>query len=204
MPKTVNFGVWEDGVFIGVVVYGHGASPKIGCPYGLNVGEIVELVRVALKEHTVEVSRIVAVSLRLLRKSSPGVRLVVSFADPEQDHHGGIYQAGGWIYTGRSADSTRVVTADGSTIHRRAYVGKNFGAKKTPMPPGSKMVRCEGKHRYLMPLDAAMRLDVAHLAMPYPKRPPSIVDALGTQSRDGSSNLTDGLQTSECDAPDEA
>ncbi len=194
--KNVNFGVWDNAVFVGVIVYGHGANYKIGDPYGLKVGEAIELLRVALKGHVVEVSRMVAVSLRLLRQSSPGVRLVVSYADPEQDHHGGIYQAGGWVYTGQTSTGTKIVTRDGRSLHKRSFTGSNFGAPKSAIPAGARMIQVSGKHKYLMPLDDAMRLDVKHMSMPYPKRPSSIVDAPVIQTGDGSSNLTGGLQES--------
>ena len=36
--------------------------------------------------------------------------------------------------------------------------------------PGVKKVKGTSKHRYLMPLDAAMREQIAPLAKPYPKR----------------------------------
>ena len=33
--KLAKVGVWEDGQFIGAIVYGVGATPEIGKPYGL-------------------------------------------------------------------------------------------------------------------------------------------------------------------------
>ena len=98
--KLVKIGAWERGEFVGAIIYGRGATPEIGKPYGLEQTEICELVRIALKEHVSPVSRMIAVSLRMLKRWSPGLRMVVSFADTTQGHHGGIYQASGWCYTG--------------------------------------------------------------------------------------------------------
>ena len=87
--KSVKVGAWEDGKFIGVVIFAYGANNNIGKPYGLQQVECCELVRVALANHKTAVSKIVAIALRFLKKHSPGVRLVVSYADTAQGHHGG-------------------------------------------------------------------------------------------------------------------
>src|SRR5688572_27900813 len=98
--KLAKIGAWEDGRFIGAVVFGRGATPNIGSPFGLDQTEVCELVRVALRDHRAPVSQIMAEARRKLRETSPGLRVIVSFADTAQDHHGGIYQADNWIYLG--------------------------------------------------------------------------------------------------------
>src|SRR5262245_1992904 len=79
-------GVWEGGTFIGAVVFAHGAAPKLGARYGLNQFQICELARVALHRHRWPVSRILAIAIRLLERHSPGLRLLISFADPAEGH----------------------------------------------------------------------------------------------------------------------
>lgn len=156
MPKSkiVRIGVWEKGQFLGCLIYGVGATEKLVSPYGLSKWEGCELCRVALRSHDAPVTRIMAVSLRMLKKLSPGLRLVVSFADPNENHSGVIYQAGNWLYTGKSA-------------------GCNFyqdKAGKQVRPSDCRPVFKEGKHRYLMPLDKEMREQIEKLRKPYPKR----------------------------------
>ena len=58
MPKSklVKIGVWENRQFIGVIIFGSGASPQIGKPYQLRMTQICELVRVALHKHQSPVS----------------------------------------------------------------------------------------------------------------------------------------------------
>ena len=80
--KTVKIGVWEDGEFIGVVIYSRGANNNIGKPYGLKQTEVCELVRIALRSHAAPVSQIAAWAQKLLIGTSPGLRLIVSYADP--------------------------------------------------------------------------------------------------------------------------
>ncbi len=168
--KLAKVGVWERDEFVGVVMFAWGMNKNLGSPYGLNISECCELVRVALRAHVVPVSRIVAFALRFLKAQSPGVRCVVSFADPIAGHHGGIYQAGNWVYAGKSADNYEW-RLNGKRLNKRAYTGVNFGGKpRRAVPAGSIKVAIPGKHRYLMPLDEAMRAQIAPLAKPYPKR----------------------------------
>lgn len=169
--KQVKVGVWEDGRFIGVVLYAWGANKSLGSPYGLAMTECCELVRVALSKHKTPVSRILSVSFRFLKKSSPGLRLIVSFADPTAGHHGGIYQASNWIYTGTCLP-TFEYRLNGLRLNKRAYTGVVFGGKRSELPCGAVKVQVPGKHRYLMPLDDDMRSRVLPLSHPYPKRLP--------------------------------
>jgi hypothetical protein len=104
--KLLKIGVWEDGAFIGVIIFGVGASAVIHKQFGLKNTEVCELVRIALKEHKTPVSRMISIALRFLRANASKIRVVVSFADPNEGHHGGIYQATNWIYTGKSAITT--------------------------------------------------------------------------------------------------
>lgn len=161
--KLVKIGAWEGDVFVGCVLFGRGATYDIGAPYGLKQTECVELVRLAMGDHIAPVSRIGAVALRWLKNESPGLRLVVSYADPDQNHYGGIYQAMNWIYEGMGKGDY-VVRLKGKWVHRRnahSAIGSSKGLERRAYP---------GKHKYLYPLDRAMRKQIASLAKPYPKR----------------------------------
>ena len=181
IQKPVKIGIWEDGQFIGVVVFGCGASSDLGSQYGLDKMQVAELVRIAIKSgHKSAVTKIMKISLSMLKKSNPGLRLIVSFADPNQKHIGAIYQAGNWIYTGTSSQSTVYISKDGHEFHARnigTYTGTDkYGVKKYSR---SEMVREEkrpGKYRYLFPLDDAMRKQIEPLRKPYPKRERGEID----------------------------
>lgn len=177
LGRVVRFGVWENDRFAGAVVFGRGASTNLGVPYGLAQTEVCELTRVALCGHEAPVSRIVAACLRLLKQANPGLRLVVSFADPAWGHHGGIYQAGNWIYTGTSKPSRRF-RIFGRLVHER-HVGlstlgrfpgyhQSLGDLRARVDPAAEEIRTPAKHRYLYPLDRGMRRRVTPLARPYP------------------------------------
>jgi hypothetical protein len=174
-PPIVRVGVWENGEFIGCVMFARGASNNLLKPYGLETTQGAELVRVALNRHQSPVSRIMAIAMRMLRKQQPGLRLLVSFADPAQDHHGGIYQACGWFYAGMSSPTSMYRDSKGKLWHER--MTSTTGSKKcygkyqrVPRREDCERVHMPGKHRYLMPLDDAMREQIEPLRQPYPKR----------------------------------
>lgn len=205
--KTAKVGIWEDGAYIGCVLFGSSANNNLGKPYGLAGTQACELVRVALSRHASPVSRIVRLALLFLKRQSPGIRLVVSYADPEHGHHGGIYQAGGWLYAGMT-DSADEYMVRGVRMHGRAlrstrstHRHKNLGAinimewARAVLDPGITQVDGSRKHRYLMPLDDAMRAQIAPLARPYPKRAKHPGDAPAVQAVEGGSIPTRTLQT---------
>ena len=170
--KLAKVGIWENEIYIGCVVFGRGASPYLEKAYGLAKIECIELVRIALNNHINTVTKIVSLAIKKIKKSMPKIRLIVSFADPEQQHLGIIYQAGNWIYTGRSA-ITNMWNIKGQRMHQRS-VGAKYGtcnveALKKKFPKLT-VYRAEGKYRYLMPLDKKMRKEIIKISLPYPHR----------------------------------
>lgn len=174
MPAApVEFGVWEDDVFVGAVVYALGAAPSIGRPFGLQQTEVCELVRVALNTHESPVTMILAKTFKLLHARSPGLRLLVSFADSAHGHHGGIYQAGNWIYIG--SKGYHVYRVNGEDVHpktlhsRYGKGGQSIPWLRAHVDPRATRVHTPEKHKYVLPLDKRMRKRVLPLALPYPK-----------------------------------
>jgi hypothetical protein len=176
VPPLVKIGVWEKGQFIGVVIFSRGANNNLLKPFGLLVTEGCELTRIAMNKHEFPISRIVRLAIIFLKKNSPKLRLIVSFADPSEGHYGGIYQAGNWIYTGKQPSSIEYIAPDGKQWHGRMIKKKGWTVcqgqvRKTWTPDQCVAVNKPGKHRYLMPLDECMRNQIIPLSKPYPKRP---------------------------------
>lgn len=180
--KTVRLGAWEDGQFIGVVIFGSGANPGLVKPYGLKQTEGAELVRIAMRSHNVPVSRILRIALLKLKEHCPGIRLVVTFADPEH-HHGGVYQANGWIYAGMTVPADEFIV-NGERRHGRGlrmYRSTHpLGHLEAPnvfewtrryIDPNVERVTGTSKHRYLYPFDKEMRERLQFFSQPYPKKP---------------------------------
>lgn len=190
--KQAFIGVWEGGKFIGVVIFGVGATSDLVRRYGLKMTEGCELTRVALTTHNAPVSRIVAIALGILKRRYPGLRLVVSFADPEQGHAGGIYQAGNWTFVGDTQPSDEYIYK-GKRWQGRSFRNSHKGMEKHP---DVTIVKGSSKHRYLMPLDEAMRKQIEPLRKPYPKRPKQSSAAPGFQPGEGGAEPTRTLQES--------
>lgn len=201
--KMVKVGVWEDGAYIGCIIFGlGGGGAGDGRGYGLSRNfEVAELERVALRSHRAPVTRIIRIAIQMLKRQSPGLRLLVSYADPGAGHAGGIYQGGNWVYVGPTADDWCMVDARGKRYHSRIARGHvQFGLKKTLDVTGMTKVPLPGKHKYLYPLDSEMRARIALLAKPYPKRVRSIdSDAPGDQPGEGGAIPTRTLQPTEAD-----
>ena len=174
--KLVKVGAWENGKFIGVVIFGMGATPNLCRPYKLNMDQACELVRIALTTHKTPVSKIMGIAIKFLKKSNPRLKLIVSYADKDQGHTGAIYQATNWIYQGLvNAGSRGAFVVNGKKMHPRT-VGSKGGVQsidwvKKNLDPNAYEHFTSGKHKYLMPLDAEMRAKILHLSKPYPKRP---------------------------------
>lgn len=173
--KLVKIGAWEDDKFIGVVLFGRGANNNMLKPFNLEMDEGCELVRIALNDHKTPVSRIMAIAIKFLKKQSPKLKLIVSYADADQNHHGGIYQAANWIYTGlRNEGSSGSWIINGKQVHSKTVHSK--GVRQTldeirkHLDPNATKHYTKGKHRYLMPLNDDMYAKIKSLAEPYPKR----------------------------------
>lgn len=172
--KCVKIGAWEDGRFIGVIIFSMGAGDSTnGKRFGLaRNGEMIELVRVALRSHATPVTRMIAISVKMLKREFPKIRMLVSFADSSQGHHGGIYQGGNWVYTGETTTTEFVV--HGKQMHLRSIYQKGWrqtiGWIRENIDPNAYRVKTDPKYRYLMGLDSEMVEHVQSLAKPYPKR----------------------------------
>ncbi len=165
----------DNGDWCGVVCFGGGATPRIGSPYGLFQGEVLELVRVALNGKQTATSQCVAAALRELRKDSPVTRLVVSYADVDQGHTGTIYQATNWIYEGLKNKGQRgAFLVNGHRMHPKTVYSKGWRQSvewlRENVDPEAAMVRTEGKHKYLFCFDRKLRKKLLKTSQPYPKK----------------------------------
>ena len=197
VPPLVKIGVWENNKFIGVVIFSRGASSNLLKPYGLDQDEGCELTRIALTKHVAPVSKLISIALKFLKKNSPKLRLIVSFADPTYGHNGSVYQAANWIYTGTTASSKEYLH-NGKRLHTRqvSEKGQNIqqGKRRKTFKPSECIVKVtEGKHRYLTALDESMRERILPLSKLYHKRAKG--QDVGYPSTLGGSTPTCALQS---------
>ena len=165
-------GAWEAGVFVGAVVFGRGASSEIHSPFDLRQDQVCELCRVALGQHAAPTSKIVSIAVRLLRRLCPGLRVIVSYADPERQHVGKLYQAMNLLYIGQTAHES-LIRLNGRLFHPRTvasrYKTRSIDWLREHVAADAAHLRTAPKFRYALPLDDAMRAQLAPRVQPYPK-----------------------------------
>ena len=183
--KTARIGVWENGKFIGAIVFAWGANLRLAGEFGLKMTQCCELCRVALTRHETPVSRIVSIAVKMLKRTMPGIRLIISYADPEHGHVGKIYQAMGWIYVGDSKGPGGMMLK-GKPTHRRT-INSKYGTSSVDwlqrhVDPEAYIIRTLPKHKYLFPLDDELKTLLEKLRKPYPKCAASeTIDTTGHQ-----------------------
>jgi hypothetical protein len=96
----------------------------------------------------------------MLAREMPGIKLLVSYADPEHGHIGGIYQAMNWVYVGESC-GPGVIALNGKPTHRRTISSKygtsNIEWLRENVDPFARVVTSEPKFKYLYALDHEMQ-----------------------------------------------
>lgn len=125
---TYAYGLFDDGELIGVVTYGTppSATLKRGVAGDEYKTDVLELNRLCLKYNRKnEASFLVGRSLRLLPKS----KIIVSFADTEQDHKGYVYQACNFTYHGLSAKRTDWKVKGKEHLHGQTIADEFRGVK---------------------------------------------------------------------------
>ena len=170
--NTFGYSVFnENNEWCGVVLYGTGATNNIASPYNLKQGNVLELVRMALNGKQESTTKAMSISLKLLKKYAPNVKLIVSYADSEQGHYGTIYQATNWFYTGYSTDTNLIV--NGKREHRRT-LGSRFGTCSAEALRNKgfdiEVLKTKPKWKYIYPLDKTLISLCKSLSKPYPKK----------------------------------
>jgi hypothetical protein len=177
-PVSFAFGLYYDSNLVAVCTFGKPASNTLceGVCGKQNASFVYELNRLcAVRSEKNWLSFFVAQCLRLLPEM-----IVVSFADTSQHHHGYIYQATNWIYTGLSAKRTDWKVKGKEHLHsftigdefrgcpnrveklKKTY-GQNFYLQERPR-----------KHRYIYFVGSKTKRkhwmrDLQYEIQPYPK-----------------------------------
>lgn len=159
----------------GVICYGFGACPRIAKPFDLFQGEVLELVRVALNGKQKTTSQALAMSLREIRRIAPHIKLIVSYADLDQEHSGTIYQATNWIYLGTFTENRKgmMLILNGKKTHNKTiidrYGTKNIEWLKKNVDKNAVDLITKGKHKYIFCFCKKMRKKWLKQNKPYPK-----------------------------------
>lgn len=106
---SYNFGVYFDGVIYGAISYGIPNASQIKGLYEPETqSNFMELTRLALSDDLPKnsESRVIAVSLRMLKKAEPRLKGIITYADTAYGHTGIIYRASNFRYLGLTAPKT--------------------------------------------------------------------------------------------------
>lgn len=161
----------EKNEWCGVVLFSLGANKNLSKFFNLNQGEVVELVRMALNGKHSTTSKVLSLSMKLIKKQLPLAKILVSYADGEQNHKGIIYQATNWTYTGESQQKTMQV--NGEKTHKKSIYSKyghNSLEKLKVKGVKAEWVMTKPKLRYIYPLDKSLVPLCQSLSKPYPKK----------------------------------
>ena len=163
----------DENEWCGVVLFSNGANPSIAKEFGLVQGQVIELVRMALNGKQSHTSQVLAAALRHLKKDAPAVKIVVSYADRNQEHIGTIYQATNFFYIGEYANE-RGIMLNGKLTHRRS-INKKYGKSgiewiKQNIDPDAEVIIGKSKIKYVFPLDRRITKKLKGMSKPYPKK----------------------------------
>ena len=174
---------------IGVACYGFPVGRRVlGSIFSeeiLETRNLLELTRLFVHDgygKNIE-SYVISQSFKWLRKNAPDIKVLISYADPEQKHNGGIYQATNWLYQGcgeiqMAPTFSLKLEENGEWIHSRTvysmYGSSNPKHLENQIGHTFWLKKEAEKHRYLYFLGnkKEMKLFMSvlkHPLLPYPK-----------------------------------
>lgn len=169
-PISFAFGLFNENILNGIVTFGIPVSHSLRTLWD-DKYKLMELNRLVVNDNLPKntLSFFVSTSLKML----PKPLVIVSYADTSHNHHGYIYQATNWIYTGLSAEFKDYYVKGlehlhGATIfdmsrgqeNRVEWLKNKFGDKLI-------MVDRPRKHRYFYFLGSKNDVKNMKLMLPY-------------------------------------
>lgn len=159
---------------VGICALAHTISSKWGQATGLSI-PILELSRlVGSPEYHTPLTPLISFTLRESYKKS-GVALYCSYADMTHGHHGGVYQAGSWNYSGVRAPKQDGYLIEGRMVSNRAASAKFGTASRVKLIEAGMTIEPHydnGKLFYWRALTKAAAkaaTDLGWSRVPYPK-----------------------------------
>ena len=87
---------------------------------------------------------------------------LVSYADPNAGHKGGVYKAASWIYHGKSEEVRTYIDAQGQSTSRRAFHSGGRSMTKAQIEArGFTELRLPGKLRFVKPMSNRAKRAIA-------------------------------------------
>ena len=145
-----SFGLYDNEEIIGVILFGNPTAPTTLYICGeKNKKNVIELTRLWIKDDTPKNTESYFISRAMKYIEKP---IVVSFADPEANHTGIIYQACSFLYLGKSERKGRVIAIKNNNIHNKTLWAEYKTAERIREVFGADNVfykKYTPKHRYV-------------------------------------------------------
>jgi hypothetical protein len=162
----IGFSVFNNNnEWCGCIVFGGGANYKLGNAYNCVSGQFLELTRMALNGKQESTSKVLSLSIKMIKKYKPLVKLLISYADKGQSHKGIIYQATNWFFVAENDSSGWEVYFENKWWHDRSIMNRMTNEEKKNVIKRRK----SGKYKYLYPLTKDMRVLCNNIKKEYVK-----------------------------------
>ena len=101
----VSFGIYHKGKLQGCICYGLPACLSHIGKFNIAKSELMELLRLWTKDNSPKnmESKAISITISILKREMPKLKVLISYADPNAGHNGTIYQASNWRYIGTSS-----------------------------------------------------------------------------------------------------
>jgi hypothetical protein len=176
-PIIYAFGLFRDNVLVGVCTYSISMATMLRDSFGEY--KLLELSRLVANDNNDKntLSYFVSQTFSLLPKPC----ILLSYSDTSKNHHGYIYQATNWIYTGLSAEFKDYAIKGMEHLHNQTIMdlskGKENRVEWLKAKYGAEnvyMVDRPRKHRYFYFIGSKndiknMMAKLPYERMPYPK-----------------------------------
>lgn len=161
------FGLYENKMPVGVCTFGMTANSNLN--EFVEGFQCVELNRLVVNENLPAntLSFFVGNALKML----PSPIVVISYADTGHGHHGYIYQATNWIYTGLGKGDYEFLK-NGRQYHRKNLFDMfGSGNLENAVANGFEVVKVAPKHRYIMLIGDKRQIRTMKKALPFKSEP---------------------------------
>lgn len=155
--SQLHFGVFLNGKLEGVMQFGNCIDKRkmLGLVDGSGWNEFIELNRMAFTDTLPRFSesRAIGVVMRLIKKTYPHIKWVISFSDGTQCGDGSIYRASGFVLTAIKKNNQLMRLSDGTVAHKLTFENTRPTAKQKEL-----------RNKYSMPqssVSALMKADGA-------------------------------------------
>lgn len=110
-------------------------------------------------------TRAIAIAVSQLRRDAPSYEAVVSYADPNVGHQGGVYKAASWVQLGSCEEGRYYRDVGGQVVARRKFhSGKTILRKAEIEALGYTELKLPGKVRFARGLSRQARRSIERLA----------------------------------------